>query len=62
MKDEETRKAVVAEWLSLPPDQRETQQQAFTFAIKAKDRHRIRADGDPYQHVMAWLYPHIGKP
>jgi hypothetical protein len=41
--------------------QRETQQQAFMFALKAKDRHRIRADGDPYQHVMVWLYPHIGK-
>jgi hypothetical protein len=48
------------EWMSLPKDKRQTEEQAKPFAKKAMER--IPSSGDPYRQIMKWLLPRIGKP
>ena len=62
MLKEEARRAVIAEWRGLPKEQRQTETDALLFAMKAKERYRWRASGDPYQHIMGWIRPYIGQP
>ena len=58
--EHETRRKVIREWMSLPKDKRETEEQAKPFAKKAMER--IPSRGDPYRQIMGWLVPRIGKP
>jgi hypothetical protein len=70
MKDHETRRKIIREWMALPKDKRHGEEQVATFAKKATQQnefHRSRRDPDhkfrrdPYQKVMGWLLPRIGK-
>jgi hypothetical protein len=48
------------EWMSLPKDKRQSEEQAKPFAKKAMER--IPSSADPYRQIMRWLLPRIGKP
>ena len=58
--EHETRRKIIREWMSLPKDKRQTEEQAKPFAKKAMER--IPSSGDPYRQIMRWLLPRIGKP
>jgi hypothetical protein len=58
--EHETRRKIIREWMSLPKDKRQTEDQAKPFAKKAMER--IPSSGDPYRQIMSWLLPRIGKP
>jgi hypothetical protein len=51
---------MIREWMSLPKDKRQTEEQAKPFAKKAMER--IPSSSDPYRQIMRWLLPRIGKP
>jgi hypothetical protein len=58
--EHETRRKIIREWMALPKDKRQTEEQAKPFAKKAMER--IPSSGDPYRQIMRWLLPRIGKP
>ena len=58
--EHEARRKIIREWMSLPKDKRQTEEQAKPFAWKAMER--IPSSGDPYRQIMRWLLPRIGKP
>ena len=58
--EHETRRKIIREWMSLPKDKRQTEDQAKPFAKKAMER--IPSSGDPYRQIMSWLLPRLGKP
>ena len=58
--EHEVRRKLIREWMSLPKDKRQTEEQAKPFAKKAMER--IPSGGDPYRQIMSWLLPRIGKP
>ncbi len=67
--EHEARRKIIREWRSLPKDERQTKEQAEAFARKAMDRVRSSGPGyrgttppNPYQKIMRWLLPRIGKP
>jgi hypothetical protein len=71
MKDHQMRRKIIREWMTLPKDKRQTEEQVVGFAEKATQQnefHRSRRDPDhkfrrdPYQKVMGWLLPRAGKP
>jgi hypothetical protein len=57
--EHEMRRKIIREWMSLPRDKRQTEEQAKPFAKKAMGR--IPSSGDPYRQIMGWLLPRIGK-
>jgi hypothetical protein len=57
--EHEMRRKIIREWMSLPKDKRQTEEQAKPFAKKAMER--IPSSGDPYRQIMGWLLPRIGK-
>jgi hypothetical protein len=59
MPEHATRRLIIREWMSLPKDKRQTEDQAKPFAEKAMGR--IPSSGDPYRQIMGWLLPRIGK-
>ena len=63
MKKGEAKERYVADFLALPPADRQTEAQAAAFAMKNKNRYSFKASGgsDPYQHIKGWLLPHIGR-
>ena len=58
--EHEMRKKIIREWMSLPKDKRQTEEQAKPFAKKAMERLPFRRD--PYGQIMSWLSPRIGRP
>jgi hypothetical protein len=58
--EHETRRKIIREWMSLPKDKRQTEEQAKPFAEKAMER--IPSSGDPYGQIMSWLLPRTGRP
>lgn len=56
-----TRRAIIREWMTLPRDKRQTEEQAAVFAQKAIEKHDFRGSGDRQRRIMAWLMPRIGK-
>ena len=71
MEDHETRRKIIREWMALPKDKRQTEEQVVAFAKMATQQnefHRSRRDPDrkfrhdPYQKVIGWLLPRAGKP
>jgi hypothetical protein len=58
--EHETRRKIIREWMSLPKDKRQTEEQAKLFAKKAMEQ--IPSSGDPYRQIMKWLLPRIDKP
>jgi hypothetical protein len=57
--EHDARHAIIREWMSLPKEQRKTEEQAAAFATKAKAR--VPSKHDPYQRIMGWLLPRTGK-
>jgi hypothetical protein len=60
MKDHETRRKIIREWMALPKDKRQTEEQAAAFAktaVQKNEFHRSRRDPsqkfrrDPYQKL-----------
>jgi hypothetical protein len=58
--EHEARRKIIREWMSLPKDKRQSEEQAKPFAKKAMER--IPSSADPYRQIMRWLLPRIGKP
>ena len=62
MEDHGTRRKIIRQWRSLPKDKRQTAEQAAAFARKAIEENELqRSRRDPYQRVMGWLLPRIGR-
>ena len=56
------RRTVIREWMSLPRQTRQSEEQVAAFARKAAQTHSLpRGRRDPYAVVMAWLVPRTGK-
>ena len=71
MENREMRRKIIREWMALPKEKRQTEEQVAVFAKKAAQQnefHRSRRDPDhkfrrdPYQKVTGWLLPRAGKP
>jgi hypothetical protein len=63
VKKQETRRAVIREWMALPRDQRQTEEQAAGFSAKMVQRYELpRSRRDPFRVMMSWLLPRTGKP
>jgi hypothetical protein len=60
--EHDTRRAIIREWMSLPRDKRQTEEQAAAFAMKTIEKKEFRCSGDRHQRVMAWLLPRTAKP
>ena len=58
--EHETRRKIIREWMALPKDKRQTEEQAKPFAKKAMER--IPSSGDPYQADNEMAVARIGKP
>jgi hypothetical protein len=70
MEDHDTRRKIIREWMALPKDKRQTEEQVVAFAEKAIQQnqfHRGRRDPnhqfrrDSYEKIMGWLLPRAGK-
>jgi hypothetical protein len=68
--DHETRRKIIRQWMALPKDKRQTEEQVVGFAktaVEQNEFHRSRRDPDhkfrrdPYQKVMGWLMPRAIK-
>src|SRR5579872_6581560 len=68
--DRGTRRKIIREWMALPKDKRETEEQVAAFAKKTAQQnefHRSRRDPsrkfrrDPYQKLMGWLCPTLAS-
>jgi hypothetical protein len=57
------RRSVIRQWMSLPHEKRQTEEQAAAFAKKAAQDHELpRSRRDARGTIMAWLLPRTGKP
>jgi hypothetical protein len=60
--ENELRRKVIREWMALPRDKRENQEQAAAFATKVVKANAIGGHrADPHEIVMAWLSPRVGR-
>jgi hypothetical protein len=60
--ENELRRKVIREWMALPRDKRESQEQAAAFATKVVQANAIGSSrADPHEIVMAWLSPRVGR-
>ena len=63
MNKQNIRRTVIREWMALPRDKRQTEEQTAGFAAKTLRRHELpRSRRDPYRVMMGWLLPRTGKP
>jgi hypothetical protein len=63
MNKQEIRRTVIREWMALPRDKRQTEEQTAGFAAKAVQRHELpRSRRAPYLVMMDWLRPRTGRP
>jgi hypothetical protein len=70
MADHETRRKINREWMALPKDKRQTEDQVVAFAKKATQENKFdhsRRDPhqkfrrDPFEKIMGWPLPRAGK-
>ena len=62
MKFHETRRKIIRQWMALPKDKRQTEEQAVAFAKKAADQNELpRSRRDPYQTIVGWLLLRTGR-
>jgi hypothetical protein len=60
--EHDLRRRVIREWMLLPRDKRQSQEQAAAFAAKIVLANTIGSHrADPHAIVMAWLSPRVGK-
>jgi hypothetical protein len=57
--EHEARRKIIREWMSLPKDKRQTEEQAKPFAKQAIGQ--IPSAGDPYRQIMTSLLPQATK-
>jgi len=63
MKKQQTRRAIIREWMGLPRDQRQTDEQTAAFVARAMQRHDLpRSRRAPQRVILGWLLPRTGKP
>ena len=63
MNRQETRRAVIREWMGLSRDKRQTEEQTTSFVEKAMQRHELpRSRRAPHRVILGWLLPRTGKP
>lgn len=56
------RRAVIREWMARSPAQRQSRQQALTFARDASEKHTLpRGRQTPRAVIMGWLEPRTGR-
>ena len=55
------RRAIIREWMLLPRENRQSEEQAAAFSLKAIEKHDFRVSGDRQLRVMAWLMPRVGR-
>ena len=58
----DAQRAIIREWLALPPEERRTKEQAVTYAMTAAHRFKFRYKGDRYQLIQIWLFKYVGLP
>jgi hypothetical protein len=58
--DNALRRRIIRDWMSLPREKRQTQEQAAAYATQIVQTNVIGRK-DPYLTVMAWLSPRIGR-
>jgi hypothetical protein len=62
MEDHETRRKIIRQWMALPKDKRQTAEQAAAFAKKAVEQNELQSSRrDPYERMMGWLLPRVGR-
>jgi hypothetical protein len=62
MKRQDIRREVIREWMALPRDKRQSEEQTADFAAKAVQKHQLpRSRRDPQQVMLAWLLPRTGR-
>jgi len=62
MAESSQRRIIIREWMSLAHEKRQSSKQAGDFATAALQRHRLpRSRKRPYDVIMAWLRPRIGR-
>ena len=59
--EHEARRTVIREWMSLPREMRQTEQQAAAFARKTTEKNEFTCSGDRYGRIMSWLLPRTAK-
>jgi hypothetical protein len=59
MPEHEARRAIIREWMSLPKQSRQHEDQAASFATKVMPR--VASFQDPHQRIMGWLLPRVGR-
>jgi hypothetical protein len=48
--------------MALPKDKRQTAEQAAAFAKKALEQNELQSSRrDPYERMMGWLLPRVGR-
>ena len=57
--EHEARRKIIREWMSLPKDKRQTEEQAKPFAKKAMER--IPSSGDPYRQILRCLPASVSR-
>ena len=63
MNRQEIRRTVIREWMALPSDKRQTEEQAAGFAAKTLQRLELpRSRRDPHRVMIRWLQPRTGRP
>jgi len=62
MVDQETRRKVIRQWMSLPKDKRQTAEQAVEFTKKAVEQNEFQPSRrGPHDRVMGWLLSRTGR-
>jgi hypothetical protein len=60
--ENELRRKTIREWMALPRDRRQSQEQAAAFAAKVVQANPIGSHrADPQKIVIAWLSPRVGR-
>jgi hypothetical protein len=63
MTEHETRRKIIRQWMALPKNRRETAEQAAAFARNAAEQNEFQPSRrDPYQRILGWLLPRVGRP
>jgi hypothetical protein len=58
MNKQKIRRTVIREWMALPRDKRQTEEQTISFAVMAAQRHELPPSrNNACQVMMGWLLP-----
>ena len=55
MTKDEARQAILAEWATISPEDRQTRHQAAVFVMKAMPRFEFRCGPNRFGLIMGWL-------